>query len=234
MTEIRPLPFLSVILPAYDEAENIGATLARAHATLAPLFERFEIIVVDDGSEDATPQKAIEAIGQAPEARLLRHEGRRGYGAALKTGIREARGEWIFFTDADGQFDFADFPALLEWIDRYDIVAGYRSPRRDPPGRALLAWGWALLARWILGLRFRDINCAFKLFHRRVFDSVPIESVGAFVNTEILVRARKAGFTWRQVPVSHYPRRHGRQTGARPRTLILAWKELWRFRRSWR
>jgi len=225
---------ISFILPAHNESENIDSIARRALAVLASRFERFELIIVDDGSDDATAQRAEALRSEFPQTRLLRHEGRRGYGAALKTGIQQARGELVFFTDSDGQFDVGELSLLLDKIGRFDIVAGYRVRRRDPLGRAVLAWGWGLLARLLFGLRFKDLNCAFKLFRRRVFDEIPIESVGAFVNTEILIRAKRHGFVWTQVPVTHYPRRAGRQSGASLRVILKALAELWRFWRQWR
>jgi glycosyltransferase involved in cell wall biosynthesis len=161
----------------------------------------------------------------------LRHTSSRGYGAALRTGLRAARFDWIFFTDADLQFDLADLEGLIGESARADIVAGYRSPRRDPLGRRMLAWIWGQLVRTLYGVRIRDVDCAFKLFRRSVLDAIPIESVGAFVNTEILVRAEAVGFRVRQVPVRHFPRQAGRPSGARPRVILRAAQEFLALRR---
>ncbi|MCP5067788.1 MAG: glycosyltransferase, partial [bacterium] len=146
--------------------------------------------------------------------------------AALRSGLRAARGRWVFFSDADLQFDLSELHRLLGHADTFDIVAGIRSPRRDPWGRRLLAGVWGLLVRMLFDLSVRDIDCAFKLFRREVIDAIPIASIGAFVNTEILVRARHAGFRIHQVPVSHRPRQRGRQSGAHPRVVWRAAIEL--------
>ena len=115
---------------------------------------------------------------------------------------------------------------LLAHARDFDIVAGYREPRRDPWGRRLLAAAWGALVRRLFGLRVRDIDCAFKVFRRHVIAAIPIASVGAFVNTEILVRAAREGFRIHEVPVSHRRRRFGRQSGARPRVIARALVEL--------
>jgi glycosyltransferase involved in cell wall biosynthesis len=224
------LPAVSLVLPAFDEAENIGAVLRQALDVLPRATKEFEIIVVDDGSTDAT----ADLVARHDGVRLRRHASNRGYGAALRTGIRAARMEWVFFTDADLQFDLEDLRDLIRASRDFDIIAGYRAPRRDPPGRLLLARIWALLIWLLYGLRVRDVDCAFKLFRRRVFDAIPIESVGAFVNTEILVRARAAGFRVREVPVRHFPRGAGRASGARPRVILVALRELISLRRKLR
>jgi hypothetical protein len=139
--------------------------------------------------------------------------------------------EWIFFTDADHQFDLNDLTDLLAASPAADIVAGYRAPRRDPWGRRLLGWAWGRIVRVLYGLEVRDVDCAFKLFRREVLAEIPIESVGAFVNTEILVRASAAGFRIQQIPVRHFPRQAGAPSGARPRVILRAVRELLALRR---
>ena len=200
---------------------------------LAPqLAASFEVVIVDDGSRDGSGEAVERARGGDPRVRLVSHAANRGYGAALRTGLGAARGRLVFFSDADLQFDLAELRELLDHADEFDVVAGYRAPRRDPWPRRFLAFGWGSLVRIVFGLRVRDIDCAFKLFRREVLDGIDLRSVGAFVNTEILLRAQLAGFRIHQVPVSHRPRRHGRQSGARPRVIWRALHELVRFRRE--
>jgi glycosyltransferase involved in cell wall biosynthesis len=223
---MTPRPQLSLVFPVFDEELNIGVLLDRALLLAPRLAASFEIVVVDDGSRDGS-LGVIEARRRAePRIRLLRHAANRGYGAALRAGLREAHGELVFFSDADLQFDLEQLSALLAHTHEFDLVAGYRRPRRDPWPRLLLAAGWGLLARLLFGLQVRDIDCAFKVFHRRVLEAIPIASVGACVNTEILVRARLAGFRIHQVAVNHRRRRAGRQSGARPRVILRALLEL--------
>jgi glycosyltransferase involved in cell wall biosynthesis len=222
----EPRPELSLVFPVFDEEENIGRLLDEALALAPLLAAEFEIVVVDDGSRDGSASVVDRLRERDPRIRLLRHAANRGYGAALRAGLREARGELVFFSDADLQFDLDELATLLSHAREFDIVAGYREPRRDPSGRLVLAWGWGTLVNQLFGLGVRDIDCAFKVFRRPVIEAIPIASVGAFINTEILVRARQAGFRIHQVPVSHRRRRHGRQSGARPRVILRALIEL--------
>jgi glycosyltransferase involved in cell wall biosynthesis len=152
----------------------------------------------------------------------------RGYGAALKSGILAARYDYIFFTDSDGQFDLQELENLIEWAGHYEIVTGYRAKRQDPPHRLINAWGWKTLVRMVLGVKVRDIDCAFKIFQRSVFDRVQIRSVGAMVNTEILAQAKSFGMRIHEVKVSHYPRRAGKPSGANLRVIAKAFRELFR------
>jgi glycosyltransferase involved in cell wall biosynthesis len=222
----EPAPDLSLVFPVFNEEGNLAALLDAAFAVASRLVSRFEIVVVDDGSRDGSAALLGARSRAEPRLRVLTHPANRGYGAALRSGLRAARGSLVCFSDADLQFDLAELERLLAAAAACDIVAGYRAPRRDPWPRRALAFGWGLAVRLLFGLRVRDIDCAFKVFHRRVLEAIPIASLGAFVNTEILVRAQSLGFRIAQAPVSHRPRRHGSQTGARPRVILRAVVEL--------
>jgi len=222
---------LSIILPAFNEAANIRHVVEEAYQTIPTLTPIFEIIVVNDGSKDGTGDICDQLVEEFPDVRIVHHPRNRGYGAALKSGIERARYDIIFFTDSDRQFDLKEVAALLEETDAYDIVAGYRARRQDPPHRLVFAWGWNILVRIVLGVRIRDIDCAFKAFNRYVFDSIQIQSVGAMVNTEIFAQASRFGMTVKEVRVSHFPRRHGKPTGSNVAVIMKAFRELIKMRR---
>jgi glycosyltransferase involved in cell wall biosynthesis len=223
-------PALSLVFPAWNEARNLPSLLESAFSIGTQLGGEFEVVIVDDGSSDAS-REVLEAWSRC-DARLrtVHHPRNQGYGAALRAGLRTARGEFVFFSDADLQFDLGEIRRLLDHTGEYEIVAGYRAPRRDPWLRRVIAALWGELVRRLFELPVRDIDCAFKVFHRSVLEAIPIRSVGAFVNTEILVRARAAGFRIHQVPVSHRRRLAGRQSGADPRVIARALFELVKLR----
>jgi glycosyltransferase involved in cell wall biosynthesis len=224
---------LSVILPAFNEEANIRAVVEGAYRNIPKFAPTFEIIVVNDGSKDRTGEICDRLAEEYSDVRVVHHPRNRGYGAALKSGIERARYDLIFFTDADGQFDLKEVATLLEQTDAYDIVAGYRARRQDPPHRLFFAWGWNILVRLMLGIRIRDIDCAFKVFNRHVFDRIQIQCVGAMVNTEIFAQAARFGMTIKELRVNHFPRRHGKSTGGNLSVIRKAFRELIRMRRMW-
>ena len=217
---------LSVIFPAFNEEEGIRTLVEFARRVLPELAETWEIIVVDDGSQDATGAICDELAAEHPEMCTIHHPTNLGYGAALKSGIIAAKHDLIFFTDSDGQFDLKELRQLIRWSDEYQVVAGYRKKRRDPPHRLVNALAWNVLVRILLGIKVRDIDCAFKLFHREVFNHVQIRSVGAMVNTEILAQATRLGMRMHEVEVTHFPRQHGKPSGANVRVILKAFREL--------
>jgi glycosyltransferase involved in cell wall biosynthesis len=165
----------------------------------------------------------------------VEHPRNQGYGAALYSGFMAAQKEWVFMTDSDRQFDLHEIDRFLPYTDRADLIIGYRTKRQDPPYRRLNGWGWNFLVNLLFGFTAHDVDCAFKLFRRDVLDHIHILSRGATFSAEFLVRARRAGCRFVEVPVSHLPRRAGKPTGARLDVIVRAFRELWHVRMAlWR
>jgi dolichol-phosphate mannosyltransferase len=200
---------LSLVIPAHNEEAGIAQAITEADDALRRLGLAYEVLIVDDGSTDRTAQAVRAVSRRRPRVRLLRHQSNRGYGAALRTGFQAARGDRVAFTDADCQFDLADIARLLPLTETYPIIAGYRVDRQDSRLRKFYSRGYNLLARTLLGITVRDIDCAFKIFRREALAQLMPASNGFFVNAEMLTRARQLGLAVAEVGVRHRPRRHG-------------------------
>jgi putative flippase GtrA len=218
----------SVFFPIYNERENLPSLVETATRALteSPYVRDYEIILIDDGSRDGSGALADEYAARDRHIRAIHHPENRGYGEALKTGIRAAHMDYIFFTDADLQFDIVELNALLAHLPGPAAVIGYRAPRRDPFMRLVNAWGWNVLNRLLFGLKVRDIDCAFKLFKREVVQALPLQAGGAMASAEILIRLTRAGHEVKEVPVSHRPRRRGSPTGAKLSVIYRAFGEM--------
>ncbi len=222
---------LSVVLPAYNEAANITPVIADIYRLLPPFFENFEVIVVNDGSTDATQSRLHELQNRYAGVHVIQHFRNRGYGAALRSGFERARYDWVFFTDADQQFDIAEIQYLLPWIEQYDIVSGYRRNRADSGLRKLNAGLWNALVYLLFRIQARDIDCAFKLFRKSALRRLQLSADGAMINTEILALAQKQELRFYEIPVSHFPRQAGKQSGANIRVIVKAFMELFKMYR---
>jgi glycosyltransferase involved in cell wall biosynthesis len=220
-----PLPSLSIVLPCFDEAPNVAAAVAEARAAAARFAARHEVIVVDDGSSDGTRKIAMALAAADPGVRLIVHERNRGYGAAVRSGIAASRSAWVLLTDGDLQFDLAELERFLEPAAGHDLVAGYRLDRADPLPRRLAAHAWNRLMRRSFGVSVRDVDCAFKLMRGDAALALALESDGAMVSTELLVRAGLAGWRVDEVGVHHRPRRAGEPTGGDARVILRAFRE---------
>ncbi len=217
---------VSVFFPCYNEQENVGRTVENALGVLEKLNADFEVIIVDDGSCDRTGQIADEIARRNTSVKVVHHQRNLGYGAALRSGFKAATKELVFYTDGDGQFDMSEMPPLLPLMEQYDIVSCYRLNRRDSFVRKINAWCWTKLVCLLFGLKIRDIDCAFKLYKRAIFDKIELSSTGALIDAEILARAARKGYRIIQKGVHHYPRTAGVQTGAKWRVILRAFKEL--------
>ena len=217
---------LSLILPAHDEEANLEAAVGRSIEVLNENVPDWEIIVVDDGSRDSTPEIADALAQKEARVRAVHHPRNLGYGSAWRSGFAEARGEYLMCMDSDGQFDLVDITKLLPYVNRYDIVAGYRIERQDPPHRKLNAAIFHLAVRVLFQVHLRDLDCGFKIFRAGLIRSLPLRSPGALINLEIYSFARQKGARVVEVGVSHYPRQAGESTGAKPSVVLQAMGEM--------
>lgn len=217
---------LSIFFPAYNEEENIERTVRIAEDVVRGLTEHYEIIVVNDGSKDKTGEIADRLARENEKVRVIHHDPNLGYGAAVWSGMQAARYEYVFFTDADLQFDLREITKLLQHVPQYDAVLGYRVKRRDPFLRLINAKGWNILNRLLFGLKVKDIDGAFKLFRRSIVADLPVKSRGAMFSAELLIRLRRNGVAFKEVPVTHFPRLKGQPTGAKPSVILRAFKEM--------
>jgi glycosyltransferase involved in cell wall biosynthesis len=229
---------LSYFFPAHNEEANVRGLVEEALETLPSLAESFEIIVVNDGSRDATGAIADELVAAHPDVvRAVHHPTNLGYGAALLSGFRAARYELVAFTDGDRQFRVEDLGRLTERLaqaDAPDIVVGYRIKRADPVIRTIYAKLYRFANRVWFGLKVRDVDCACKLFRREALAGIAVESGGAFLSAELLIKLRAAGRTVVEVGVPHHPRTAGSPTGAKPSVIFRAVRDFWRLRlRMW-
>lgn len=219
---------ISVFFPCYNEQGNVKRVVENALAVLDRMGADYEVIVVNDGSYDATGAIADEIASRNNRVKVIHHSENRGYGSAVRSGFKAATKELIFFTDGDGQFDISEMPPLLSLMAQYDIVTCYRIDRQDPLIRKINAWCWTRLVCFLFNMKIRDIDCAFKLFKRDSVDTAKLVSSGALIDTEILARAVRKGRKITQVGVHHYPRTAGTQTGAELSVIFRAFKELFK------
>lgn len=223
------LPALTFFFPAYNEEENVEAVVREAQETLPRFADEFEIVIVDDGSRDRTGEIADRLAAQDPRVRVIHHRPNRGYGGAVRSGLEGPRHPYVFFTDGDRQFRLADLGLLIAEIAGADAVVGYRAKRMDPPKRLFIAWVYKQVLRVLFGSRFRDVDCAYKLFRSEIFRRVPLARVrsnGAFFSAELLLVLRAAGVRVRQVAVPHHPRLAGLAAGAAPRVVLRTLRDM--------
>jgi glycosyltransferase involved in cell wall biosynthesis len=222
---------VSIVLPCHNEAPNLAPAVRMASEAGRRHALAHEVIVVDDGSEDRTLAIATGLAAKDPAVHVVVHPANRGYGAALRSGIAAARQPWVLLTDADLQFDLAELEAFVPLAHDHDAIVGYRIDRQDPYGRILAAAIWNRLVHRTFNLPVRDVDCAFKLVRRKFLYDLALESEGATISTELLVRLLGRQARLAELGVHHLPRTAGRQSGTSPRVVARALRELLALRR---
>lgn len=218
---------LSIVLPCHNEAANVPVVLGRLAGLAEQIAMSCEAIVVDDGSRDGTADIAREAAERLPlPVRVVRNEVNGGYGAALRAGFAAAAGQYIFFTDGDGQFGLGELPEATRLVSGDDAVLGFRRVRQDPWPRRVIGKCWTLLINLSLQTCIRDVDCAFKLIPADILKQADLRSRGALISTEIIAHVIGSGARLVQRPVEHLPRKAGQQTGANPKVILRAFAEL--------
>lgn len=223
---------ISVFFPTYNEEKNIASTVKKAIKVIPKYADKWEIIIVNDGSNDNTLKISNALAKKHKNVRVVNHKKNRGYGAAFKSGFYSAKYEWITFTDADGQFDISELENFIETQKEKnaDIVIGYYKKRRVSKTKILTSKMWELVVFLLFGLKVRDIDCGFKFVNKKVIDALPnLEAErGAFISSEFLIKAKKKGFKIVEIPVTHYPRTEGVGTGRDIKVIVNSFKDLFR------
>ena len=209
--EARPTPgSISAFFPAYHDWGTIASQVLLVSRTLRELTDDWEVIVVDDGSRDRTPEVLDELAKVCPRLRVVTHPTNRGYGGALRSGFAAARKEWVFYTDGDAQYDVCELSLLWAAREGADMVNGFKIARHDPAHRIIIGRLYHWLIKFAFGLQTPDVDCDFRLVRNAVFERIELTRDTGLICVELVTKIEKSGFRTNYVPVHHYHRLHGR------------------------
>jgi len=226
----RPRPTVSLVIPMYNEEENIGHALECAVEALERWSGGYEILVVDDASRDRSAELVAAETARNPNIRLLRNETNRKLGATLKRGYAAATMDLVFYMDADLPFDPEVIGRAMQalFVTRADIIAGYRLDRTTEGfRRTIYSYVYNSLIGVLFGWPHRDINFSFKLMRRQVLEAVELESEGSLIDAELIVKAKNLGFVIQQLGLDYFPRTRGKSTLSSPAVIFTMLRELW-------
>jgi glycosyltransferase involved in cell wall biosynthesis len=229
---------LSIFFPMWNEQHYIERAINAGIGACDDLVARgeiddYELLIVDDASTDRTPELADQLAAGNPRVRVVHHPVNRKLGGSMKTGFANTTGDLVLYTDADLPFDFAELPKALRIMRLYesDMVSAYRHDRTEEgSARAIYTFFYNLLIRLMFSVKMRDINFAFKLCKRRIFDHIALESEGSFIDAELVIRAKKLGFTVTQFGVDYFPRTRGQSTLSSPSIIVKIIREMLQLR----
>ncbi len=221
---------VSVFFPAYNDAPSLPGLIEKTFAVLEEHVADFEVIVVNDGSQDNTGEVLDQLARQyGPRMRVITHPVNRGYGGALRTGFASATKEFVFYTDGDGQYDVGELPKLLKLMrPGVSFVNGYKLERNDPWHRIWIGKAYNQFARLLFQVRLRDIDCDFRLIRRSLIEEIELQSTSGTICVELVRKLELCGMEVEEVGVHHYPRLHGRSQFFRIKSLLNTLYQLLR------
>lgn len=228
--EPRKFASLSVFFPAYNDAPSLPGLIHKTLAVLDRHVDDYEVIVVNDGSQDNTGE-VLEDLRRefAPRMRVVTHPQNRGYGGALRTGFESATKEFVFYTDGDSQYDVEELPRLLELVSpTTGLVNGYKLERHDPAHRVWIGAIYNLCARLLFRIRIRDIDCDYRLIRRTLLESIRLTSTSGTICVELVRKLELSGCEVKEIGVHHYPRLYGSSQFFRLRSLATTFSQLLR------
>jgi glycosyltransferase involved in cell wall biosynthesis len=226
---------LSVFFPAYYDEKNIDKVVTKAVEVVESLkLKDYEIIIIEDGSPDKTGEVADALAEKFSKVRVIHHPKNLGYGATLRDGFINAKMDYVFYTDGDNQFDLEELKKFVALIPFSDIVVGYRKHKQYSLYRKFTSLCYNYLLRLIFDIHYWDIDCAFKLFKADLFKKIEIKSIDAFIDAEIMLKAKLLGYTTTELGVMHLPRVDGISTGARPSVILRTIREVFDYRKEYK
>ena len=224
------LSSVSFFCPAYHDEDNLPRLIPHVITFLKGITDRYEIIIVEDGSPDGTDRVADELSRKYEHVRVIHHERNEGYGATLRDGFRASRYEYVMYTDGDAQYDVNEFEPYLDLLETNDVISGYAITKAVSLMRKLQSLIYNMSLLILFGIRIRDANCSMKIYKRHVLEHMDIRSTSAFIDGEMLIRARRAGYTIAQFPVHHLPRLQGTASGSKPTVIAGTIRDMLLFR----
>ncbi len=228
--EFPKLSSVSFFCPAYHDQDNLPELIPDVYKFISSITDTFEILIVEDGSPDKTAEVADQLAAQYPHVRVIHHSKNCGYGGALKTGFSEGRYDYVMYTDGDKQYDITEFKPHLHLLSKVDVLCGYVTEKAASSRRKWQSLIYNSLIRILFFIDIKDINCSMKICNRKVLDAVTLKSASAFIDAEIVLKSKKAGFVIGQIPVTHYRRAAGLASGSKAAVIWPTIVDMLKFR----
>ena len=208
---MKKLESITAFFPAFNDGGTISSMVISALITLPKVTDDYEVIIINDGSQDYTGEMLQELARIYPKVRIIDHPINKGYGSALISGFAAAKKGWIFYTDGDAQYDPRELVKLVSAVQPdTDVVNGYKIARQDPLHRLIIGRLYHHIVRIMFGFQLRDVDCDFRLIKREIFDEVKLTSTSGTICLELVKNFQDAGYKFEEVPVHHYHRAYGK------------------------
>lgn len=223
----RSKPSISIFFPCYNDSNTIGGLVKDAFDILAKIAKDYEVIVVNDGSQDKSGKILKELSNKYKHLKVVTHKKNRGYGGALRSGFTKASKDLVFYTDGDGQYDVKEMAILLKLMTiDVNFINGIKMRRGDVQHRIFFGNLHRFVNRWLFWLPIYDVDCDFRLIRRDIIKKIKLQSNSGSICIELTKKAERAGAIFRQVSVHHYDRKYGQSQFFKPSKIIRTYLDI--------
>lgn len=219
-------PDVSLFFPVFRDERTVGTVTEKALAVLREVADRYEVIIVDDGSPDRAGELADQLAAKYPEVTVVHHPHNLGYGAAIRTGLAHCKYEWICFTDGDDEYDVFDLRKLIALRDFYDLIITFRYVKIYSGDRQLISWAYNKTLRALFRTQYRDISTGLRLIRKSLADQISCQSNSPFIGAEITIKSMLKGYRIGEVGIQTFPREFGKGASTTPKNIVATISDM--------
>jgi len=220
---------ISLMFPLFKDSRTVKKMIYNSLKTLKKTKKYFEIVIVDDGCPEKSGYIAKKILKNTRNARVIFHKKNLGYGAALKTGLKNCKNEWIFQTDGDAEYDVNDLHNLIKASKNYDLVITYREKKKYKTSRIFVSWIYNILLRFLFNTKFKDISTGSRFLKKKILNKLKLNSNSPFIGAELAILSQLKGYKVNEIPIETYPRTFGSGSSVGIRNIILTIYDMFLF-----
>ena len=217
---------ISLVFPLYKDKSTVKTMISKSLKILKKTQKKFEIIIIDDGCPENSGKIAQSYAKKYPYVKIFFHKKNLGYGAAVKTGLRNCKNEWIFQTDGDAEYDVYDLKKLLKASKNSDLVITYRFKKKYKTSRIIISWIYNIILRTLFKTKFRDISTGSRLIKKALVNKIKLTSNSPFVGAELAIKSKYRGFKVNEIGIHTYPRTFGTGSSVSFNNIVLTIKDM--------
>ena len=223
---MKKIKSISLMFPLYKDKSTVELMITKSSAVLKKLNSKYEIIIVDDGCPQNSGKLAEKIAKKFANIKIFFHKKNLGYGAALKTGLKKCKNDWIFMIDGDAEYDVDDLFRLLRVSKNYDLVITYRYKKKYTTYRIIISWVYNAVLRLIFNIKFKDISSGSRLVSRKLIRHIKLKSNSPFVGAELAIKAKLAGYKVGEIGIHTFPRTFGTGASVSLKNILLTLKDM--------
>lgn len=217
------------MFPLYKDKQTVEKMIIRSTSVMKKLKKKYEIVIVDDGCPEQSGQYAKKFSINNKKIKVIFHKKNLGYGAAIKTGLKNCRYQWIFQTDGDAEYDVKDLIKLVKFTKTADLVITYRFEKKYNTTRIIISWIYNVILRFLFLTNFKDISTGSRLINKKMFKNINLVSNSPFIGAELAIRSKYKGYKVSEVGIHTYPRTFGSGSTVSLKNIFLTIKDMIKF-----